>query len=133
MKCKLCREFEENHPFENNKHKGTNLGSEINCGFENGEFVKDNWNCLTLSILRGICDDDSCGYASRDDMWCESINLLKLHRCEDNDGPAGYLILTFYKNRGQTGNAIIVCGDCKEEKLKEEDALKIIEAYGKKG
>lgn len=67
------------------------------CAFDDRSryFSHDNWCCQTLiqlrtlSIFRGYNDD-------------ESINVIPT-----SEGK--YIILTYYKYRGATGNAIIMC------------------------
>jgi len=140
MKCKRCEDFYNKHPLEEKDfgegHRNTAYGSPIRCAFDNDkkEFNNDNWNCLTMGELRSIvntCNPDNSdrnfyGWCFRDDMCSGSFGVLWLH--EDSD-LAGYLCMTWYKRRGKTGQAYIMDDDSEPEKLKLEDAEKIIEYF----
>ena len=64
------------------------------CGFlANGTFTAANWNCATLNALRAV--------AERVYGVDESIGVV---RCPDLFG--GFVVLTWYKDRGATSNAV---------------------------
>lgn len=95
MTCKLCqlRPVPENY------------GSPRRCAFgEFGEFIADNWNCETMNELRGAYI-----WKHRDDQVKGSICVLPVG--EISGTSMGYLVLTYYKDRGETGGARIVQDD----------------------
>ena len=66
------------------------------CGFlANGVFTDDNWNCATLNALRDVVE--------RTYGFDESIGVV---RCDEETG--GFVVLTWYKDRGATSNALWV-------------------------
>lgn len=98
MACKLCEE----------RGKDWN-GDDPVCAFENEEFSGVNWNCATMNKLRNISDELDRGW--RDDLSCGSIGYVPM----DNDyAPiyfdtyGGYIVMTWYKERGRTGNAVFM-------------------------
>ena len=95
------------------------------CGFRNGVFTRNNWNCQTLIKLREIAEsiiwDDkphplAVGYR-RDDFNSASIGIIQIPKAESDEIQMGYIVLTWYKNRGKTGNAIVICDDYDIEPL----------------
>lgn len=74
-------------------------GADPNCAFEDGEFSSDNWNCATMNKLRDLCGDEIT-------VWNEDCNacILKTDEC-------GYVLLSWYKQRGRTEGAWVFCGD----------------------
>lgn len=97
------------------------------CAFSvDGSFVPDNWSCCIMTQLRYICmrdahDDDeppSAGVFSwRDDESAGSIGVIHFGD--------GYLVMTWYKNRGRTGDAFVV-SDGERFELTQERALQIV-------
>lgn len=105
--CKLCLERGK-----------TWIGSDPKCAFENGVFSPDNWNCATMSKLRAIS---------------EKLDLTMIHNDVgfgvvpfDGENFHGYIVMTWYKNRGKVSNAQLMNDDNVVE-LTEEMALEAIE------
>lgn len=63
----------------------------------------------------------------RDDMAAASIGYVPL----ETDDYSGYVVMTWYKDRGRTGNALIVWDDEEPRPLTEEDALAALD-YSKR-
>lgn len=76
------------------------FGSPRRCAFESPEFSPENWNCATLSALR-----DQAIFRHRDDQENGSICIIPLPL---NDIQQGYIVLSFYKDRGSVGRAIVM-------------------------
>lgn len=75
-------------------------GSPPVCAFYDGRFTGDNWNCATMNALRDKATSD----------WNED-NYMGFLR-----GPNGdHLIMTWYKRRGRTSDALVVCDGIREE------------------
>ena len=106
MPCGMCRERGK-----------TWTGSDPRCAFENGVFNPDNWDCATMNALRERAEE--LGTDFRDDMAAASIGYVPF---ESEDG-AGYVVMTWYKDRGRTGQAIVMWDDEEPRPLTEEDAL----------
>lgn len=102
MACKLCE----------NRGK-TWEGDNPKCAFdENGVFNSDNWNCATMNKLRDIADSMDTDF--RDDNSCGSIGYVPMDNdyAPDNfDTFGGYIVMSWYKNRGRTGNAVFMTDD----------------------
>lgn len=74
------------------------------CAFlGNGRFTSDNWNCDTMAALRG-----SALWSQRDDLHSGSIAVVLLPDAEEL---RGYIVLSFYKDRGKVGAAVLMCDD----------------------
>lgn len=128
--CKRCDEFKKKYPYsiELKKHKDTCLGSEISCAFdENGIFTTDNWNCITIGILRELVS--KYGETKRDDNAAGSLDVLWI---PENDGIDGYLIMSYYKSRGRIGQAYIFNDNEIPKILTEEYAEHIIRCYSER-
>jgi hypothetical protein len=69
------------------------------CAFKTDEFDPDNWACATMSMLRFATE-----VHTRND---ESIAVLPISDCVES--ATGFLVMTFYKQRGRTGQAYIMC------------------------
>lgn len=80
--------------------KPPHFGSPRRCAFESGIFSTDNWQCATLNALR-----DLAIFSHRDDMENGSICVIPL---PVNDIQQGYIVLSFYKDRGSVGRAIVM-------------------------
>jgi hypothetical protein len=106
-------------------------GDDPKCAFNSEEFNSNNWNCATIGILRNIAQERLVAGAFdwRDDDNNESIGIIPL---PEIDEIRGYLVLTWYKERGQTGGAVIVCGEEKPAKLTIDIAQKVIDHYRSK-
>lgn len=158
MQCPLCEEFclkyppepdpdrpyEMIHVFERNEDGSLGISSGlISCAFsDNGMFHTANWNCKTMNRLREIAgehhDDEATlpwySWFMRDDMQNASIGVIRIpeHYREDNNMMSGYLVMTWYKSRGRTGQAWIVCDDDEPTKLNLRTAQFIIEKLNHK-
>ncbi len=96
MSCKFCIE----------RGKPPNFGSDPQCGFDAGGFFNPkNWNCALLNKLRDIAEEKGLEY--RDDMDCGSIGVVPC----SGDNWCGYIVMTWYKNRGATGMAVFMDDD----------------------
>ena len=113
---KVCKECEK-------RGKQWNGDNPV-CGFNNGKFNPENWNCASLNKLRAYCRDH--GYSYRDDVNNASIGVFPI---PDNDIISGYIVMTWYKSRGRTGRAIVMCDDSEPVILNEEMAEAIIESH----
>lgn len=95
MACKRCEQ----------RGKTWN-GSDPKCAFPDGHrFNSENWNCATMNALREIGEEF---FEHRDDSQNGSICIVPV---PEHDEHAGYLVLTYYKNRGCTGMVTRVCED----------------------
>ena len=97
MKCPAC------------KKRGTpeHFGSPVKCAFENKNktFSSDNWQCATMNRLRVFSEEHGTHIYGND----ESISILGIP--EGVGQGFGFLVMTWYKNRGQTGNAVVMSTD----------------------
>lgn len=106
MPCKMCLERGK-----------TWSGSDPTCAFNAGEFNTDNWNCATMNRLREIATGylfppPSGSFFARDDSDNASIGVLPLGcGLDEDDWLQGYLVMTWYKDRGRTGQAWIMNDD----------------------
>jgi len=92
MTCKLCSERGK-----------TWEGDDPTCGFDEGGFFKsDNWCCATLNKLRDLAKEFGWNY--RDDCDMASIGVIPF----TGNNHAGYIILTWYKDRGRTSMAVFM-------------------------
>ena len=130
MKCKLCQKYYKKYPLKENRgelmHEIDKAlhQSPIECAFENDNFSTDNWCCQTLSELRDLCEEK--GHYERDDMRCASIGVLPIPESEDNNVQQGYLVMTWYKDRGRTGQAWVMWDDELPKKLNLKTAQFIV-------
>lgn len=72
----------------------SDFGSEIKCGFKDGVFVGRDWNCRTLGELRRIA------YQSDRALRWNDQSIAVIPR-----GEWGFIVLTYYKDRGATDRA----------------------------
>ncbi len=104
--------------------------SKRRCAFTaSGRFRKNNWNCETMIALRSY---RTVVWGKRDDLCCGSIGVIEL---PDDMGPAsdevrGYLVLTWYKDRGSTPGAIMLADEGKQHSLTLARAQRILEVKG---
>ena len=117
MTCKLCESTYSQSGQDSD-------GDYPTCAFSNGKFVESNWNCATMNSLRDLIGDGTGGnYTSsfRDRYDDCSIGVLR--------APNGWhLVMTWYKERGCTGDAFLVRDGLRTE-LTETIAEAIIEMY----
>ncbi len=72
------------------------------CAFFGRRFDSEYWMCGTLGLLR-----DAAIWSHRDDQHNESIAIVPMPEHQDLQG---YLVLTFYKDRGRVSGALYVSG-----------------------
>jgi hypothetical protein len=110
MTCPLCAR--DPHPPDSDPRR---------CAFAgDGTFLSDNWSCVTMLRLR-----DRCVWVRRDDLSAGSIGVMPI---PDGLSRQGYLVLTWYKERGATPGALIMNDDQKPERLTEGLAAELLEA-----
>lgn len=116
-------------------------GDNPKCAFENiyvyfqdstskpyttNQFSKDNWNCATMNDLREFIDDQiekgGRGYYYRDDISTGTIAVLPY----ETDNFYGNLVMTWHKERGRTGSAMVVCDDREPQILTLDIAEEIL-------
>lgn len=108
MPCKFC------------KARGqTWSGDAPKCAFEESKFNKENWNCATMNLLRGIGDEILNVTSWFNDSSITHVPLVDY----------GFIVLTWYKNRGRTGNAFIAGDDNDPTPLYFKDAEETILKY----
>lgn len=141
MACKLCADFRNEYPLQPDKHNKNKkihvvkedgrtmfCCSPIQCAFEKTvEFTTDNWSCQTLCKLRDIAENNKL-YV-RDDLSACSIGIVRIPDIEDIQ--RGYIVMTWYKDRGCTGQAWVMCDDADPQPLTLKTAEKTIESYGR--
>jgi len=115
VKCAMCE-----------KRGKTWEDSDPCCAFEDGRFNRDNWNCATLNALRQISRD--IGTYRRDDNADASIGVIPINEATEDD--MGYIVLTWYKDRGKTGSAIVVDDGEVPRELTLELAAAVVKRYG---
>lgn len=81
-----------------------------------------------MNALRSLAESSDIFYKRRDDLNNCSIAVIPL---PDSLVFGGYLIMTWYKERGKVSDALIVC-DGSRQPLKEYIALAIIDGYKKR-
>ena len=96
--CRRCRE----------RGKTWN-GSDPKCGFKDGIFAEDNWNCATLNALRDFVDGDGVAYF--EDQYMALI-----------ESSEGIIAIGWYKSRGATEYATVWTGGNEVEPLTLEAA-----------
>lgn len=100
------------------------------CAFPNGVFTRNNYNCRTMSILRDIAQK------YHDDLGSGSIGYVPFVdiEVETNQGTwwgSGFIVMTWYKDYPETGNAIVMCDDKPLQELTLELAHNVIMQYEK--
>lgn len=111
MKCLLCK----------TSHRDTK------CAFDGNIyriFSGNNWACETMLLLRNIASE--VGLTYRDDNSAGSIGVVPI---PDIDEASGYIVMTWYKERGETGNALVMWDDETPRQLTEEIAVRTILAW----
>jgi hypothetical protein len=87
------------------------FGSSVKCAFESRTFDSNNWQCQTANELRDIMD-----WTDRDDLRAASVGVIRIpeYGAEDNETDniqQGYLVATWYKDRGTTGQMWVMWDD----------------------
>ena len=121
MTCKLCKERVKSWGGDNPR-----------CAFtDGGEYSTDNWNCATVNEIRSITYEG--GKLSRlvDYRYCsdQKYATIKIDDCDIEDGPLA-LWLTWYKNRGATGEIWLLFDGNDPRRPTENDLLEIIRYVG---
>ena len=107
------------------------LGSKPQCAFKRGKFTADNWNCVTMNLLREIADELVTYNGD------ERAALIPVGGYGDEltgHDPCNfifYVYLQWYKRRGQTERAVkfSICEDVPPEPLTLKDAERVIKEY----
>lgn len=60
---------------------------------------------------------DRCDYEDRDDMSAASFGVIHIPENDDKKIQKGYILMTWYKDRGTTGQAYVMCDDDKPQLL----------------
>lgn len=94
-------------------------GSAPKCAFPYGTFMAENWNCATMNALREIVEDGERGLVNWEDENCAAIPY-------EGETSQGFIVMTWYKRRGQTGRAMLMCDDSAPIPITEEMALEAI-------
>ncbi len=134
MTCKLCQEYREKYPLQDDEGEQVHVlerhedgtpsmtSSPILCAFEDSNtFSTDNWSCETMGLLRNE--------AKNSRTWHEdsSLGVIRIPLSVKNVVQQGILVLSWYKSRGRTGRAVVFRDDSEPETLTLETALLIIE------
>lgn len=158
-RCKLCEAFYEQYPLQERRGNQVHVLSEDRsfsrsfsmtqspqeCAFETGTFSTENFQCGTMNDLRdlaeklsedkerlekGYCRD---GYHRREDMDSGSIGVVRIPESdmefEDDEAVQGYIVMTWYKNRGRTGRAYIMDDDDEVRVLDLKTAEGVLDLY----
>jgi hypothetical protein len=102
-------------------------GSNPKCAFpDGGAFSPDNWNCATANALRNYAQERA--HAQR---WSDSsIGYIPLERY---DAEGEFLVLHWYKDRGQCEGAYILHGENTPRALTLTEANEILGIEAKPG
>lgn len=94
------------------------------CAFTaRGAFRPSNWSCSTMLALR-----EACAWRERDDLSAGSIGVVSVP--DTGAAPQGYLVLTWYKQRGTTPGAVILDSDGKQHRLTLKRAECVLKGAG---
>lgn len=138
MTCKLCRKFCEQYPLQKNDEGdichdlGDYLSDPIRCAFTEGDFNTDNWSCETMRVLRAHCRNPPLGHRAihfRDDLRACSVGLLQIPESDDETMQQGYLVMSWYKNRGRTGRAMVMWDDKEPSPLTLKTAEFLVQMF----
>jgi hypothetical protein len=139
MTCPLCVAYRKQYPLnkEGIHEIADGYTSEpIECAFEYGhEFSTDNWNCQTMIALRGLtkADDGRAGKGTWLFHEDSRYALLPIHNSSATMAiQDGVLTMSWYKRRGRTGRAIVICDDEPPQVLTLGTAIHILETYEKR-
>ena len=116
MTCKYCSQDLQPNSFAQPRH----------CAFESGTFDGNNWACALMEKLRG--------YAVMNDVWVTSADetCMVLAIPLDCTTCGGFVIMTMYKLRGRTGQAVVMCDEMAPVSLKLEQAEEILSLLERK-
>lgn len=142
MTCKRCATFLQHHPLIDGHHElssGIRMGP-IQCAFPDGKtFSSDNWNCETMTTLRVLSGEDGHEWDGmtlfhahyRWDDNADSIGVLAIPDLRDNDAQSGYLVMTWHKSHGKTGQAWVMWDGKKPRRLTLATAEAILDEQEK--
>lgn len=98
-------------------------GAAPECAFTAEKFNTDNWNCATLNHLRDLAETVGKRWRLDD----TSFGVVPAY---DADGEhAGYIALSWYKERGRTDQAYLFNGSDAPTPLTYQEAAAAIEHY----
>lgn len=126
--CQFCQGYYEKYPLQqtddNPYNKWVHVIEEgieqapIECAFQDNIFDNDNWNCQTMMALRERVD-----YTDRNTDV--SIGIIRIPKQE------GHIVMLWYKNRGRTSNAYVMCEDEEPKILTYDVAVSVLIEIGK--
>ena len=102
-------------------------GDDRNCAFKDGVFLQDNWNCASMNLLRNIAENKELRQYG-DDISCAMLRVPEVRISDEEWLNDGFCILSWYKSRGKTSNAIFVSDEV-EQPLAFEQVEAIIKHY----
>lgn len=108
-----------------------NFGSDPQCAFATGTFAPKNWNCATANALRDLCgdawDDNQIpgAFHWRDDNAGASFGAFWVPE-HPHDGGGFYVAMSWYKNRGATGQIWMFNDDMEPHPLTLQEAEEAI-------
>ena len=113
MTCKFCKA----------DLQPENFAQPRQCAFRSGVFNSDNWMCDLMSQLRyaAIGESEEKLHQTTDGESC-----LVLPIPEEAETCTGFLVMTMYKRRGCTGQALIMCDDDEPTHLTLSQAEEIL-------
>ena len=103
----------------------TREGSDPKCGFPNGRFSLENWNCASLNALRDLVYEGQDPMPSGVDYrYCEDQKYATV-QVETIEGAGGALALwvTWYKSRGGTDAVWLLFSSGEAPRPPTEDEL----------
>jgi hypothetical protein len=101
------------------------------CAFnKEGLFQKDNWNCVTINVLRDIAEEfNLIKYGC--DISLAVLDTPSVRINEEDSEPDGWCILSWYKQKGAISNAIFMSDEI-EKPMTLDQANAIINLYKNK-
>ena len=108
-------------------------GGDPKCAFLSGVFDTDNWNCATANCLRELADAFWTNGDGSDKVWTHrsfsagSMGVVQIP--ETGPTAIGYVVMTWYKDRGRTGQMWVMYDDDPPRPLTLSEAEEILEAY----
>ncbi len=104
-------------------------GDDPKCAFTDGVFG-ENWNCATVGMVRGICNEEGNFPDGIDYQYCEDQKYatIKIDHLEMDDRPLA-LWVSWYKNRGRTDAMWLLFDDKPPRKPTEAECLAVVATY----
>jgi len=134
-KCPNCLDLEKSWPQEVDVMVGDTVIREtrgdLECAFLSGKFASKNWCCGTMAKLRWIAEEHKLLLFDYDRQQSYAVIPFDLDVADDEDAAEfGSICLTWYKNRGQTENAVVLWEEGERDPaLTLEIATKVIAQY----